>query len=199
MPQALKTPERALICGIFHGNLFLFPKNHRKQHQQVVISSPHNDLGRTAVDSSGMMEIIGNRLPKTVFSLRISQLKQFRVRMVQHIFGDLLPGIVWKSSRLNSADSKIPAIFRLPFLADCLRLPLHPFNMVQFFHLTGKISPVRDAFQIPFRDQLFIRQFHGTAAYLQITAERAGRRQTLPGEYLPSSDFFSDIIVNLLI
>ena len=134
-------------------------------HQQVIISRPHNNLLRPALDSSGVVEIIGNDLPEALLSLRLPQLEQSAVFFQQNFSGNFSPDIYRKAFLIDPVQGKIPEKGRtllLPFL--CL-YSLQISQLIQLPDISGKISLPGHAVQVSLRGQLSVRQIHRAAAH----------------------------------
>ena len=85
----------------------VLPDHRCKQHQQVVIAGPDDDLLWSAVDSACLMEIAADGAAQPVFPLWTSQPKQLRLVIQQAFPGKLPPGIIGKAVQIHSVWRKV--------------------------------------------------------------------------------------------
>ena len=175
------------------------PQHRAEKHKKIVVSRSHYDLVRRTVHSSCLVEVTADRISQPVLALGTSEPEQLCPIVCQALAGELSPRIIGKAFQIHPVWSKIILIllfFRSLLLCLC---PAHPAKLIQSFDLRYKISPVRLRFDISFREQLLVCQFHGAPAHIQMAAECTRRRELFPAWDGSLLDFFFYIRINLLI
>ena len=141
--QIGKQPVRLPVGRILQRDPVPGPENGAQEHHQIIVSCADDDLVRTAVHPSGLMEITADRRAESRFPLGTPEPEQFRTVIQQTFPGKLPPCIVRETVQVNAVWREvIPVRLSLVFYRS---LPgrLRGTDLVQAIDLRHIVASLR--------------------------------------------------------